>query len=176
MPRRCKTCSHKDVKAIDTAIVSNEPYRTIASRYDLSRQTVQNHAKNHVKPLIAKANAKAEAIIVNKILKFREEVNYPSIEKVKFAQNRILNALDSASELSDQISIIKEFRGWIQEEAKLTGEYKKDGKNPANITEFEKAKQIYAKYKDEPGADKSLKQVFPSLSDMEIQEIVGSVN
>lgn len=176
MPRKCTICYHKDRRAIDIAIADNVEYGQIRLKYNVSLKAIASHLKNHLQPILNEANAKAEKVIVDKILRYREEVNYSSIEKVKFAQDRILNALDSARELSDQISIIKEFRGWIQEEAKLTGEYKKDGKNPANITEFEKAKQIYAKYKDEPGADKSLKQVFPSLSDMEIQEIVGSVN
>ena len=57
---RCATCAHPDRADIDRRLVSGEPERAIASRYGLSRASVQRHHKNHLPDTLTKATEAAE--------------------------------------------------------------------------------------------------------------------
>jgi len=76
MPRRCLTCSHSKIGEINSLLHNNQPYSTIAKKFNLEPTNVRNHMVNHIKPIIDRANAKAEQVVVDKILTYRKEVNY----------------------------------------------------------------------------------------------------
>jgi hypothetical protein len=139
MPRKCTICSHAERIKIEKELLNNVLYREIASKYDISEKAIGRHFQNHIKPAIEKANKKAVRKIVYKITQYRQEINYSSLNKVKLIQNKLLNDLESVSEIAEKIKIYKEFRGWIQEEAKISGIYTKEKENPNNITEYERA-------------------------------------
>ncbi len=176
MPRRCTICYHANRNEIDSALSDNVEYGKIRSKYGVSHKALASHLKNHLQPIINKANAKAEQAIVDKILTFREEVNYSPLEKIKLAQHRILNDLDSASDINERITIIREFRGWFQEEAKITGEYTKDKENPKSYTDQELAQELYRRLitkLDKESAIEGVKQYYPNAN---IQDITNLIN
>lgn len=82
-------------------------------------------------------------MIVDKILTYRKEVNYPSLEKVKFVQHSLLNELEMVNERGKRIAIIRELRGWFQEEAKLTGAHSQITESPQIVTDLDLAKELY---------------------------------
>ena len=54
MPRRCSICTHSRHRAIDEAIVAGEPFRRIASHFEISEAAVRRH-RAHVGAKITKA-------------------------------------------------------------------------------------------------------------------------
>lgn len=48
MPRTCNVCVHQERDSIDKAIVAGEPYRSIARRFSISKDSVSRHAQNHL--------------------------------------------------------------------------------------------------------------------------------
>lgn len=175
MPRKCTVCKHKKRKEIDTAIQNSVAYGILAVKYNLTDRALGGHYNNHLKPIIEQANNAAEKSLVNKILKFREEVNYKSLEKVKYAQHKIIGELEFADNVSERIAIIKEFRGWFQEEAKLLGAYTKERENPATI---EKLAEVINDYiKENPEMDKQkIVEVFARKANVDIQDVSKLVN
>lgn len=128
MARKCKTCAHDQIKAIDKAIFGKQSFTGIGKKYGLDKQSVTYHANNHLKPLIEKANKAAEKQLVDSIVKYRKEVNYAPLDKCKWMQDRIATALDTVSQspfnLSDRVALMRELRGWFDIENKLAGNYR----------------------------------------------------
>lgn len=135
--RTCKTCSHPDVKKINADLVRKVTYRKIAEKYTVPASSVSKHAINHVKPLIKKAEAKVKKALTEKIVsslsQYRDEVHLEPMEKVRLLQQKILNALDDGFNRLDFVPLLREFRGTIQEEAKLLGAYQKERSNDGEI-------------------------------------------
>src|SRR5918999_51038 len=55
MPRVCTICSHELHHEINVALVHREPFRHIASRYDVSTGALQRHGREHLPELLLKA-------------------------------------------------------------------------------------------------------------------------
>ena len=133
MPRKCAICSDERRNLIDEKLVRNVANSHIGLEYGFSERQVGQHKKNHVTPFVASANALAQQAIVDKIIEFRTEVNYPTLTKILAMQDRLLNELELADESDKRIAIIKEYRGWNIELAKVQGEYTADKQNPADL-------------------------------------------
>jgi len=110
-------------------LVANASYRVIARQFTVGHDAVRRHAENDLKPIIEEANEEAKQEIKEKILSYRAEVNYSTLDKTKLLQEKILKDLESASEISERVALYREFRGNLQEEAKLTGAYQKEKEN-----------------------------------------------
>ena len=54
MPRRCSICTHSCHRAIDEAMIAGEPFRRIASHFEISEAAVRRH-RAHVGAKITKA-------------------------------------------------------------------------------------------------------------------------
>ncbi len=48
MPRACTVCIHSDVKAIDAALNAEESFRSIAKRFDVTKDSLFRHQQAHV--------------------------------------------------------------------------------------------------------------------------------
>ncbi len=59
MPQLCTICTHADRAAINAALVSGEPKRAIASRYDLTAAAVKRHGRRHLPRALALATQAA---------------------------------------------------------------------------------------------------------------------
>lgn len=147
MTMRCKACSDPRVKEINAAIVSNQPIRAIAIQFGIGRGPLTNHANKHVKSLIKKAQAEIEKAVVKKALSFREEINYPVIDKIKLLQDRIVADLEATAQ-ADRVPLYRELRGALQEEAKLCGLYQENRENDAKVKKALDDIKAYLKEQD----------------------------
>jgi hypothetical protein len=69
MARPCTVCGHNEAHAINVALVSREPYRTIADRYGVSQSALKRHSAEHIPKLLVKAkdaveSAKADDLLI----------------------------------------------------------------------------------------------------------------
>src|ERR1700683_2490164 len=61
MPRKCTICNRQDRDAIDSALLGAESFRTIASRWSVSKTALLRHKADHLPASVVKAaEAKAE--------------------------------------------------------------------------------------------------------------------
>lgn len=139
MSQRCKICSHEKIKQINKSILANVSYRRLASQFEIPVKSVERHAKNHLKPIIDEANEQAKQEIVQEVLQYRKEVNYSALDKIKLLQDKILNDIDGSAESGERVPLYREFRGALQEEAKICGLYQKEAENEHDI-QFRKIK------------------------------------
>jgi transposase len=58
--RTCTVCRHRDVAAIDAALLEGAPYRDIAGRFHVSKAAVERHRASHLSATLATAKAAAE--------------------------------------------------------------------------------------------------------------------
>ncbi len=137
MSQKCKCCSHPRAKEIDQALAAKQSYLAISSSFAVSRNSVRNHALNHLRPLIDAANTKAQAAVVTSIVRYRKEVNFPPLQKAKWMQDKIANRLDALPDtipnIPSAILLMRELRGWFDIENKLAGNYIKDRESVQTI-------------------------------------------
>ena len=114
MAKTCSACKHLERAAIDSAIVSDEPFADIAKRYGLDRFVITRHRK-HVIEMVAKS-PKAEVIaqadsIVAQILDLEtlmrgilaEAIKNKETRTVFAAFDRVVNVLKLRSEISGEL-------------------------------------------------------------------------
>ena len=115
MPRRCTVCAHPELEAINRALVSGEPYRSVANRYEsLSQAAVQRHQENHIPATLAKAREAEEVAHADDLL-----------SDVRSLQARTLAILEAAEETREHriaLAAIREARSNLELLAKLLGE------------------------------------------------------
>jgi|SRR5215217_3738229 len=115
MPRRCTVCAHDDLEAINGALVSGEPYRSVANRYEsLSQAAVQRHEENHLPATLTKAKEANEVAHADALL-----------DQVRNLQARtlaILEAAEGSNQHRTALSAIREARSNLELLAKLLGE------------------------------------------------------
>lgn len=122
-------CSDERRTEIDEKLCRNVANSHLALEYGFTERQVGLHKKNHVSPVLAAAAQAMQTQLVAEVAEFRSEAHYPPLLKARFMQDKLLTELDSADETEQRIAIIKEFRGWNIEEAKLTGAYTKEQEN-----------------------------------------------
>ncbi len=123
MSQTCNTCNHPDIIEINKRLGKKHAYARIAKDFGLGEASVRRHAKVHVQDAIVKANKQAEVSLVNQVAQFQEAIHLPIIDKIKWLQDRILTDLQSATTPSDRVPLYREFRGALQEQAKVSGAY-----------------------------------------------------
>ena len=55
MPRRCTICDHPHREAIDKALISGQPYRTLAKSWKVTPSALVRHSKTHLAELLAQS-------------------------------------------------------------------------------------------------------------------------
>jgi hypothetical protein len=55
MPRRCTICTHPDRHAVEKALIAQEPFRSMASRFDVSTSALVRHRKVHLPARLVQA-------------------------------------------------------------------------------------------------------------------------
>ncbi len=125
MPRRCTVCAHPEAEAINRALVTGEPYRSVANRYEsLSQAAVQRHSENHLPAVLVKAREAEEVAHADGLL-----------ADVRSLQARTLAILEAAEETSEHriaLAAIREARSNLELLAKLLGEL--DERPVVNLT------------------------------------------
>ena len=123
MPRVCTICTHESRADIDAALVAEEPYRHIATRYGTSTGALQRH-REHLPSQLVKAREAEEVTQADTLL-----------EQVRSLQTRALSILDRADQAGDlrtALSAIREARSNLELLGKLAGELQQEG--TVNVT------------------------------------------
>jgi hypothetical protein len=124
MPRPCSICVHPACHEIDMALVSGEPYRQVAKRFEASDQAMYRHKQEHLPVVLAKAHAAKEVVLADSLL---ERINH--LERRALA---ILETVEAAGAFETALRAIREARSCLEVCAKLRGELQQEG--TTNIT------------------------------------------
>ena len=120
MPRTCTVCTHPQREAIDRALVSGQPVRSLVSRYvtkrgrPLGHMALYRHKDEHLPATLVKAHVAAEVAHADALL-----------SQVRELRDRALAILDRAEEdgqLMPALAAIREARGCLELLGKLMGE------------------------------------------------------
>src|SRR5215212_7484877 len=114
MPRRCTVCDHPEKQAIEEALVSGAPYRSVAKRAGLSESAVYRHKTEHLPTHLLKAKEVEEAARADDLL-----------DQVRHLQAHALGILDRAEKAGDlrtALAAISQARGNLELLGKLAGE------------------------------------------------------
>lgn len=132
----CKVCASKARDAIEKELLNQKSIRSVAIDYGLTEYMVSRHHKEHLLPFLQDVQAETRLQVANQLADLAEEVYLPLMEKVKMGQSLALQtfkqALASANSnksYNNAIRALTEFRGWVHQEARMTGEYQKERKN-----------------------------------------------
>ncbi len=121
MSRVCTVCTHQELEAIDRALVQSTPNRRIAAQYSLQESSIRRHKAEHLPA--AMAQAKQAAVVAH---------GESLVDQVRALRERAMTLLDKAeqaSKLRDACSAIREARGCLELEARMSGEL-----NPSHTT------------------------------------------
>jgi hypothetical protein len=114
MPRTCTVCSHAEREAINAALVANEPLRTIADHWSVSKTALIRHKAEHLPAALVKAEQAREVAEAGTLL-----------DQVRGLQVRALSLLskaEAASDLRTALAGVRECRGNLELLARLLGE------------------------------------------------------
>ena len=114
MSRNCTICTHDEAHAINVALVHRDPYRHVASGYEVSTGDLQRHAREHLPELLVKAKDAVEVAEADSLLD-RVEGLYKRTEA-------ILEAAEGNSEWGTALQAIRECRGNLQLLGRVTKE------------------------------------------------------
>lgn len=179
MPRRCTICYHAHREAIDISLNNNVEYGQITSHFAVSPKALATHRKNHLQPIIDKANAIAEQQIINKLVKYREEINYKPLDKARWMQNNIANQVDLLPDrlikISDKVALMRELRGWFDIENKLSGNYRTDKEVADTMTKVVEIIQEYLR--EHPDYDKAeVIRIFAEQANLDVKKVTVLVD
>ncbi len=113
MPRTCTVCSHPERPAIDKALVSGEPYRGIAKRYEASEAAMFRH-REHLPATMVKAQAAGQVAQADDLL-----------EQLQALRNKAMALLlkaEAAGDYRTALAGIREARACIETLLEVEGE------------------------------------------------------
>jgi hypothetical protein len=102
MTRVCTICFHPARAAIESAIVTGESYRHIASQYDVGYKSVERHIAEHIRNSVEQAQEAVEEARGLDVVKQLKDINKISLEILKEA--RKLKENDMALKAIDRIA------------------------------------------------------------------------
>ena len=112
MPRKCTICVHVDRNTIDDALVTRRgSLRDVALRFDVSKDAVDRHRRNHLPSHLSKAAEAAEAVTAAGLL-----------EQMQTLQIKTLAILEAAENPRTALAAVSQARNNIQLLAEMTGE------------------------------------------------------
>jgi hypothetical protein len=121
----CSVCDHPNLRAITTDLMARASYRTIESRYSVSRAAIDRHVRKHVtKGLKLLMAAERESLAVQ-TLADADAVTRPVLSEMRNLNARALRILNDAEAAQDRptaLHAIRECRRNLELIAKLTGE------------------------------------------------------
>ena len=116
MPRVCTICTHEERAAIDSALLSETPYRHIAARFDTSTGALQRH-KDHIPRHLAKASNAAEVAQADGLLDRLQSLNTETMLILKEAREGDDNelALKAIARAEKQLELQAKLLGELNE-------------------------------------------------------------
>ena len=119
MPLSCSVCNHPRLREITGDLMARRPYRSIQSRYGISKSALERHVSRHVTKALRKLTA------VDMPIALAAEVAEPVLVEMRKLNARSLRILKSAEEEKDHaiaLCAVRECRRNLELIAKLTGE------------------------------------------------------
>ena len=174
MPRKCSICTHPDKLNIEVDILSNVPFRAIATKYNVGRAPLKRHFDNgHISQETIKAEELRKIAYSNDLL-----------AKLMYLQNEALRVLDEAKDTEDPmkkspltvLSAVGKVHSMIETQAKLAGRLKDAEINILiNPTWLSLKQEIFQALKPFPDAQAAVFAAVAGgdLSDMQKQMIEG---
>ena len=114
MARTCTICRHAQRQDIDKALVAGEPHRRIAERFGASPSSVYRHKQEHLPVPMLKAAEAREVAHGGSLLDQLQELQGKTL--------RILEQAEASGDLRTALLAIREARGCMELESKLTGQ------------------------------------------------------
>jgi len=114
MGRTCTICRHEDRAEVERALVQREPYRHIATRYDVSTGALQRHAREHLPELLAKAHEAEQAARADELLM--------DVRRLQEKTLLTLQRAEASGEWAVLLRAVREARENIELLARLRGE------------------------------------------------------
>lgn len=84
MSRACTICAHPKREEIDMLLLSGEPYRSVAKRYEASEPAMFRH-KDHIPKLLLKAKDSEEVAHADNLMAQLREVRQKTLELLDLA-------------------------------------------------------------------------------------------
>ena len=121
----CSVCDHPNLRAITTDLMARTPYRTIESRYSVSRAAVDRHVRKHIaKGIQILMKAERESLAVQTVAD-ADVVTRPVLSQLRELHSRTLRLLEAAEVEKDRLvalGAIREARRNLELVGRLTGE------------------------------------------------------
>ena len=114
MPQTCTVCRRADQHAIDCALLSGEPFRSIAVRTGVSKSALVRHRVKCVPRDLSAARLAKEIAEADLLL--------ADVTRLQRRANAILAKAEALGDLRTALSAIRELRGTIELLARLAGE------------------------------------------------------
>lgn len=114
MPRSCTVCTHDEAHAINVALVQRDPFRHIASLYEVSTSALQRHAREHLPALLARAKDAVEVADADSLLN--------RVEALQSRTEAILVEVEGTDLYGVKLAAIREMRRNLE----LIGEVTKE--------------------------------------------------
>lgn len=116
--RQCATCTHKQLDAIENAIIGGDPLSVIARTFkEVSRDSLRRHAREHM--------AKRIASHQSQVRKLADEMGVSAVDQIEWARAQLrLAALRATIDKNHgaAISALGKILGTIELELKVKGE------------------------------------------------------
>lgn len=145
MPNRCKTCQHPERAVIDAMIADKIPFLQIAEKFGLHHRSVNTHGKKCVEPFIEQVEKQAQAAVLARVMKYRDEVNLPLPEKSRYIEDKLWTEFESAGEVAERMTIVREINKQQVEQAKLSGAYQQSRPPDEAVASMVRAYAVLAK-------------------------------
>ena len=110
MSRKCTICNHPNREEIDRQLISGEPYRSVAKRFEASESAIYRHI-DHIPASMVKAQEADEIARADSLLDLVESLRKKAV--------RILEEAEKSGDLKTALLGIREARGCLELLAKI---------------------------------------------------------
>ena len=114
MARSCTTCIHPDKEAIVKALLSGQPYRSVAKHFEASPPSVYRHQQDHLPAALAAATEAAAVAHGDSLLE--------QLTGLRSKAFSILARAEAEEDLRTALMGVREVRSTVELIAKVTGE------------------------------------------------------
>jgi hypothetical protein len=130
---KCKVCAHRERAAIDLALARGVSHGAVGRRYDVSSDSVQRHAKNHLPPQL-RAKLIAGPDIDIDLGRLKETESQSLLAHLVALRHRLFASLDVAEECGDS-NMVCRVTGQLHANLELTGKLLGDLGVGHNVTQ-----------------------------------------
>lgn len=141
---RCAACQSDKQTEIDEALVRGVSLRSLARRYDISRNALAAHKRNHVSPALA--------VIRQERITTEGAATIDRLEVLFQEAQAILAAARKSNNAALGLAAIRELRGVIELTARITGELDERPQVTVNLqqsAEWIQVQAVVVKFVDE---------------------------